>query len=117
MPLPLPLGLKVDQDPVHEYAQTGIFNVTLTVTRGDGAKKTMTAYDVLDTRKDTESPGLIHSLRQGMVKKGSFLSFVSADSTSSVTVNGISTQLPAGSVVKIRLTGHHRNQQYGRTSR
>jgi len=90
------------QDPVHEYAQTGIYNVTLTVTRGDSARKTMTAYDVLDTRKDTESPVLIDSLRQGMIKKGSFLSFVSADSNSSVTVNGINTQLPAGSVVKIR---------------
>ena len=52
--------------------------------------------------KDTASPVLIDTIRQGIIKKGSFLAFVSADSNSSVTVNGVRTPLPAGSLVKIR---------------
>jgi len=90
------------QNPVHEYTLKGIYNATLTVTRGDGAHSTTTAYDVLDTRQDTASSVLIDTIRQGVIKKGSFLAFESADSNSSVTVNGIRTSLPAGSLVKIR---------------
>ncbi|WP_292426273.1 PKD domain-containing protein [Methanoregula sp.] len=90
------------QNPVHEYTIQGIYNVTLTVTREDGARSTTTAYDVLDTRQDTASSVLIDTIRQGVIKKGSFLAFESVDSNSSVTVNGVRTPLPAGSLVKIR---------------
>ena len=91
-----------DPSPVHEYTRQGTYNVTLTVTRGDGAVSTTTAYDVLDTREDAETPVLFDTIRDGIIKKGSFLSFVSSDSNSSVTVNGVRTPLPAGSLVKIR---------------
>src|SRR5208337_2147419 len=90
------------QNPVHQFANTGTYNVTLTVARGDGAQKTITAYDVLDTRQAAESQVLFDTLRTGSIKKGSFLSFVSTDNNSSVTVNGARAPLPAGSLVKIR---------------
>src|SRR5271157_63568 len=90
------------QQPVHQYAHPGIYNVTLTVARGDGAQKTITAYDVLDTRQAAESQMVLDTIRTGSIRKGSFLSFISTDGNSSVTVNGARTQLPAGSVVKIR---------------
>jgi len=90
------------QQPVHQYAHPGIYNVTLTVARGDGAQKTITAYDVLDTRQAAESQVLLDTIRTGSIKKGSFLSFVSTDNNSSVTVNGARAPLPAGSLVKIR---------------
>ena len=35
--------------------QPGMYDVTLTVARGDGAWKTMTEFDVLDTRQAAES--------------------------------------------------------------
>ncbi len=91
------------RNPVHEYTLKGIYNATLTVTRGDGTRSTTTTYDVLDTRQDTSSPVLIDTIRQGVIKKGSFLAFESADSNSSVTVNGVRTALPAGSLIKIRV--------------
>ncbi|HVP97030.1 PKD domain-containing protein [Methanoregula sp.] len=88
--------------PVHHYAVPGTYNATLIVSRGDGATRTVTAYDVLDTRQSAEMPVLVDTIRNGVIKKGSFLSFVSADDTSSVTVNGVKTTLPSGSRVKIR---------------
>src|SRR5208283_4631127 len=90
------------QQPVHQFAHLGTYNVTLTVARGDGAQKTITAYDVLDTRQAAESQMVLDTIRTGSIRKGSFLSFISTDGNSSVTVNGARTQLPAGSVVKIR---------------
>ena len=92
----------IDQNPVHDYAQQGVYNVTLTDTRGDGASSTTTIYDVMDTRESAEDSVILDTIRDGIIKKGSFLSFVSADSSSSVSVNGKSIQLPAGSLVKIR---------------
>jgi PKD repeat protein len=91
-----------DQNPVHDYAQQGIYNVTLTDSRGDGASSTTTAYDVMDIRGNTEDSVLFDTIRDGIIKKGSFLSLVSTDNNSSVTVNGNQVKLPAGSVVKIR---------------
>jgi PKD repeat protein len=90
------------QHPVHEYSRQGIYNATLTVTWGDGASRITTAYDVLDTRKDAETSVIVDTIRDGIIMKGSFFSFVSTDNNSSVTVNGIRTPLPAGSIVKIR---------------
>ena len=90
------------QHPVHRYIQQGNYNVTLTVTRGDGASSSTTAYDVMDTRQDSEIQVLVDTIRDGIIKKGSFLSFVSTDDKSSVAVNGAPTKLPAGSLVKIR---------------
>jgi PKD repeat protein len=91
-----------DQNPVHDYTQEGVYNVTLTVTRGDGASSTIAANDVMDTRENTENSVLFDTIRDGIIKKGSFLSFVTADSSSSVSVNGKQIQLPVGSLVKIR---------------
>src|SRR5208283_3292086 len=91
------------QNPVHRFSQQGMYNVTLTVARGgDGARKTITVYDVLDARQAAESQVLVDTIRTGSIKKGSFLSFVSTDNNSSVTVNGGRVPLPAGSLVKIR---------------
>ncbi|ABS56933.1 PKD domain containing protein [Methanoregula boonei 6A8] len=90
------------QYPVHEYASGGLYNVALTVTRQDGARETVTVDDVLDTRQATESQVLLDTIRNGAIKKGSYLSFISDDSNSSVTVNGARIALPAGSLVKIR---------------
>ena len=90
------------QNPVHRFSQPGMYDVTLTVARGDGAWKTMTEFDVLDTRQAAESQLLVDTIRTGSIKKGSFLSFVSTDNNSSVTVNGKQVPLPAGSLVKIR---------------
>ncbi len=90
------------QHPVHQFARPGSYNVTLTVARGDGAQKTITIYDVLDTRQATESQVLLDTIRTGSIIKGSFLSFISTDNNSSVTVNGKQVPLPAGSLVKIR---------------
>ena len=92
----------IDQNPVHDYAQQGIYNVTLTVSRGDGASSSTTAFDVMDTRENTEDSVLFDTIRDGIIKKGSFISFVSTDGNSSVAVNGKRIQLPAGSLVKIR---------------
>ena len=90
------------QYPIHRFSQPGTYNVTLTVARQDGARKTITVGDVLDTRQAAESQVVIDTIRTGSINKGSFLSFVSTDSNSSVTVNGARVQLPAGSLVKIR---------------
>ncbi len=90
------------QNPVHTYTSAGIYNATLTISRADGAQRTISANDVLDTRQGAEIPVLIDTLRDGIIKKGSFLSLVSTDNNSSVTVNGKQTPLPAGSLVKIR---------------
>jgi PKD repeat protein len=90
------------QNPVHEYAGPGLYNVTLTVTRQDGARQVVTMYDVLDTRQSGESQVLLDTIRNGEIKRGSYLSFVSSDNNSSVTVNGARTALPAGAIVKIR---------------
>jgi PKD repeat protein len=90
------------QHPVHRFSQPGMYNVTVTVARGDGARKIMTVYDVLDTRQAAESQVLVDTIRTGSITKGSFLSFVSTDDNSSVTVNGARVPLPAGSLVKIR---------------
>src|SRR5208337_878677 len=90
------------QHPVHQFVHPGTYNVTLTIARGDGAQKTITVYDILDTRKATESQVLLDTIRTGSIIKGSFLSFVSTDNNSSVTVNSARVPLPAGSLVKIR---------------
>ena len=79
------LGSPVSDPPV---LQPGTYDVTLTVARQDGARKTITVGDVLDTRQAAESQVVIDTIRTGSINKGSFLSFVSTDSNSSVTVNG-----------------------------
>ena len=57
---------------------------------------------MLDTRQATESQVLLDTIHHGSIIKGSFLSFISTDNNSSVTVNGKQVPLPAGSLVKIR---------------
>ena len=90
------------QDPVHIYDTPGLYNASLTVTRQDGARDTVTANDVLGIRNAAGSQVLLDAIRSGAIRKGSYLSFVSADSNSSVTVNGARLPLSAGSLVKIR---------------
>ena len=90
------------QDPAHTYAAPGLYNVTLTINREDGARQTLTINDVLDTRQSGESRVLLDTIRNGAIKKGSYLAFVSEDNNSSVIVNGARIGLPAGSLVEIR---------------
>ena len=90
------------QDPVHQYNVSGVYNVTLTVTRSDGSKRTLTQSDILGAGQPPAHKILIDTLREGQVSKGSEVSFLSADSNSSVLIDGISYPLPEGSVVKMR---------------
>jgi PKD repeat protein len=90
------------QHPAHVYAGLGLYNVTLMVTRQDGARQTLTINDVLDARQSGESQVLLDTIRNGAIKRGSYLAFVSNTSAASVTVNGARIALPAGSLVKIR---------------
>ena len=90
------------QHPVHVYAGPGPYNVTLTVSRQDGARQTLTHGDVLDPRQEDGSQVLLDTIRNGAIQRGSYLAFVSNTSNASVTVNGARIALPAGSLVKIR---------------
>src|SRR5208283_2508567 len=56
------------QNPVHRFSQQGMYNVTLTVARGDGARKTITVYDVLDARQAAGSQVLVDTIRTGSIK-------------------------------------------------
>lgn len=91
------------QNPIHTYDRLAVYNATLTVTRADGATKSFVVQDVLGVTRQAGISITLDTLRQGVLKKGSFISFVSANGTSSVTVNGAAVTLPKGSVVKMRL--------------
>jgi PKD repeat protein len=90
------------QHPVHQYARIGTYNVSLTVTRSDGSKKTISRNNILSVDQPASKSILLDTLRQGRIGKGSEVTFISADANSSVTINGKPYLLPEGSIVKMR---------------
>jgi PKD repeat protein len=90
------------QHPVHQYALSGVYNVSLTVTRSDGSKRTVIRSDILGAEQPPSHKVLIDTLREGQISKGSEVSFISADANSSVIIDGKSYPLAEGSVVKMR---------------
>lgn len=91
------------QNPVHTYDRRGMYNVTLTLTRADGARQSYAENDVLGIARGSETRVTLDTLRVGTLRKGSSVSFVSGNGTSSVTINGASVAFPGGSVVKMRV--------------
>jgi PKD repeat protein len=89
--------------PVHQYATPGVYNVTLTVTRSDGSRRTVTRTDVLGVTKPADREVVIDTLRQGVISRGSEVAFLSTDANASILIDGTSYQLPNGSVVKLRV--------------
>jgi len=90
------------QHPVHQYAMPGVYNVTLTVTRGDGSKRTLTRNNILGKDQPPSHSVLIDTLREGYISKGSEVTFLPADANASVIIDGKPYPLPEGSVVKMR---------------
>jgi len=90
------------QHPVHAYSQNGLYNVSLTVTRNDGAQVTTSRQDILSVQKNPEQMVILDSLRQGVLKKGSAISLVTGNSESYVTVDANRVPLPNGSVIEMR---------------
>jgi len=90
------------QHPFHEYAAAGVYNVTLTVTRGDGASRTVTVPDVLLPTSAPAHEILLDTYRQGVLGKGSSIALVSGDDNNSVTIDNAKIPVPNGSVVKLR---------------
>jgi len=91
------------QSPLHQYASSGVYNVSLTITRGDGSQRSITQNDILGVNQPRSKTVLVDTLRNAYVGKGSEVSFVSADANSSVIIDGKSYPLPEGSVVKMRV--------------
>jgi len=92
-----------DQHPVHTYRQPGVYNATLTVTRNDGSRRVAGRDDVLDALSPAGEVVRLDTLHQGFVKKGSFVTFLSAGAGSFCAVDGAQRPLPAGSVAKLRV--------------
>ncbi|MGA2917197.1 PKD domain-containing protein [Methanoregula sp.] len=90
------------QDQVHEYQKSGLYNVTMRITRPDGSVRSVAVNDVLGIANPEPRQVLVDTLRQGTLEKGSFLTFVSTNSDSYCSINGNRIALPNGSVVKLR---------------
>ena len=90
------------EHPIHEFAAPGIYNVTLTVSRNDGASRTMTVQDVLSPGNGTARDVILDTYRQGILAKGSSLVLVAGTDNASVTINNAVIPVPNGSVVKLR---------------
>ena len=90
------------QDEVHEYRQAGLYNVTLHVARPDGAVRAVTVNDVLGVARPEPQQVLVDTLRQGTLKKGAYVTFLSTTADWYCTINGNRIALPNGSVVKLR---------------
>jgi PKD repeat protein len=91
------------QSPVHTFPQNGIYNVTLEVTRPDGSRRIVSRNDILGSTRPTEQVVLIDTLREGIVQKGSSVTFQSSGSSSYCTVNGVKISFANESVVKLRI--------------
>jgi PKD repeat protein len=93
-----------DRYPVHHF---GTFKdnttVTLRVTRGDGAKSSLSKKDFLAAVSRKPVDILLDTTRIGTVLKGSSISFRVNDSSGSIIVNGNSIVLPYGALVTLRV--------------
>ena len=89
-------------DPIHTYTSAGLYNVSLTVTRSDGSGRTVTHTDVLDTLKPAGHTVLVDTLREGVLEKGSEVTFLSMAPDASVAIGGKQYPVPNGSVVRLR---------------
>jgi PKD repeat protein len=92
-----------DRHPVHEYRQPGIYNVTLIVTRDDGSRRVAVHEDILGITKPAGQTVHVDTLRQGFLKKGSSITFLSGNGNSFCTMNGINQQIPEGLFAKLRV--------------
>lgn len=90
------------QHPVHQYDRAGLYNVTLTVTRADGATRTVTQTDILGISQPPQQKVLVDTLRRAYITKGSEVTFLSEDANSSVVIDGAKYSLPSGSLVELR---------------
>ena len=90
------------KDQVHEYRQPGLYNATLQITRPDGSVRSVTEYDVLGIARPEPHQVLVDTLRQGTLKKGAYVTFVSGYGDSYCTIDGNHLPLPNGSLVKLR---------------
>ena len=90
------------KDQIHEYQQPGLYNATLQITRPDGSVRSVTVRDVLGIAQPEPQQVLVDTLRQGTLKKGASVTFVSASGDSYCTIDGKHLALPNGSVVRIR---------------
>ena len=91
------------QHPVHQYQQPGRYNVTLLITRDDGSQRVAVRTDILGTTKPAGQQVRVDTLRQGFLKKGSSVTFLSADDSSFCTFNGAKQIIPLGSNAKLRV--------------
>lgn len=105
------------QHPVHEYSSAGVYNVSLTVTRGDGSRRSVTRYNILGTEQPPSKTVLVDTLREGYIGKGSEISFIPADGNSSVIIDGKPYPLPEGSRVKMRVGSDAAGRMNIRTGR
>lgn len=92
-----------EQNPVHTYQQRGIYNVTLVVTRDDGSHRELRHEDILRVLRSAEQLVSVDTLRQGFLKKGSSVTFLSMNDSSFCTFNGARQPIPAGAYTKIRV--------------
>jgi PKD repeat protein len=92
-----------EQHPVHQYELPGLYNVTLTITRDDGSRRVAAYTDVLGITKPAGQQVRVDTLRQGLLKKGSAVTFLSADSSSFCIFNGVKQIIPGGSIAKLRV--------------
>ena len=91
------------QHPVHQYQQPGLYNVTLLISRDDGSQRVAVLTDILGTAKPAGQQVRVDTLRQGFLKKGSSVTFLSADDSSFCTFNGVKQTIPMGSITKLRV--------------
>jgi PKD repeat protein len=90
------------QYPSHQYTRTGRYNVTLTVTRTGGGRRSITRDDILAVSRPPDQQVLLDTLRQAFVKRGATVTFLAGSDDSSILINGASQLIPNSSVVKIR---------------
>ena len=90
------------KDQIHEYPQPGLYNATLKITRPDGSVRSVTVHDVLGIAQPGPKQVLVDTLRQGTLKKGASVTFVSGSGDSYCTIDGKPQALPNGSVVRLR---------------
>ena len=91
------------QNPVHQYQQPGMFNVTLTITRDTGSQRAAVRTDILGIIKPAGQQVRVDTLRQGFLKKGSSVTFLSANSSSFCTFNGVKQIIPEGSIAQLQV--------------